>query len=38
MKVVLSAAFAAAFLMSGTALADEAMPVDPSKPIELTAA
>ncbi len=38
MRALFSAAFAAAFLLSGPALADEAKPVDPSKPIELTAA
>ena len=38
MKAILSAAFAAAFLMSGTVLADEARLDDPNKPIELTSA
>ena len=38
MRALFSAAFTAAFLLSGPALADEAKPVDPSKPIELTAA
>ena len=38
MRALFSAAFAAAFLLSGPALADEAKPDDPSKPVPLTAA
>lgn len=38
MKALISAAFAAAFLLSGPALADEAKPTDQNQPVQLTAA
>ncbi len=38
MKALISAAFAAALLLSGPILADEAKPADQSQPIQLTAA
>ncbi len=38
MKTLFSGAFAAAILLSGPVLADEAKPADQSQPIQLTAA
>ena len=38
MKALISAAFAAAILLSGPALADEAKPTDQNQPVQLTAA